>query len=96
MRSKKTSPARKQKDKKIGYDFMQIDYDNLATQSGFKKRQEKKLSGKNLVIGFMLMSVYGINTFSQWAQEISWMSGYRISKQAVFRELTKVLYRLCY
>jgi len=64
MKSKKANPTRAQKYKNIGDDFAHLDFEKLAYQSGFKKRKEKKLSGKNLVLGFMLMSVSGINTFS--------------------------------
>ena len=88
MKSKKANPTRAQKYKNIGDDFAHLDFEKLAYQSGFKKRKEKKLSGKNLVLGFMLMSVSGINTFSRWAQEVGWINCHTISKQAVFKRIT--------
>jgi hypothetical protein len=88
MITKKTSPAQGQKYKNILGSYFDLDFDKIANQSGFKRRKEKKLNGKNLVLGFMLMSCYGINTFSQWAQEVSWLSGQSVSKQAVCKRIT--------
>ncbi|MEO8148889.1 MAG: IS4 family transposase [Bacteroidia bacterium] len=88
MKSKKVRPTRKQTYKKIGDNFKQIDFNKLARKSEFKKRKEKKLKGKNLVLGFMLMSMYGTNTFAQWAQEVGWINGKTISKQAVCKRIT--------
>lgn len=87
MVTKKASPAQVQIYKKVLDYFSLIDFDSLSKASGFAKRKEKKLSGKNLVIGFMLMSVQGCNTFSHWAQEVSFITSLRTSKQAVFKRI---------
>ena len=41
MKSKKTNPTHAQKYKNIGDDFAHFDFENLAYQSGFKKREKK-------------------------------------------------------
>lgn len=87
MVPKKASPAQRQKYKNILGSYLDLDFNKTAEQSGLKKRKEKKLSGKNLILGFMLMSIYGLNTFSQWAHEVSWLSGQTVSKQAVFKRI---------
>lgn len=88
MVPKKVSLTQQQKYKSILETYFNLDFDKFAYESGFKRRQEKKLNGKNLVLGFMFMSACGINTFSQWAQEVSWISGQAVSKQAVFKRIT--------
>lgn len=87
MVTKKVSSAQQQNYKKIFDFFSVIDFDSLSIKSGFKKRKEKKLSGKNLVLGFMLMSIQGVNTFSHWAQEVGFILGIRTSKQSVFKRI---------
>ena len=87
MVTKKVSSAQQQNYKKIFDFFSVIDFDSLSIKSGVKKRKEKKLSGKNLVLGFMLMSIQGVNTFSHWAQEVGFILGIRTSKQSVFKRI---------
>jgi Transposase DDE domain len=88
MKSKKVRPARRQTYKKIANHFKDIDFNKLSRQSGFKKRKEKKIKGKSMIISFMMMAIQGDNTFEQWAQEIGLSLNKILSKQAVCKRVT--------
>ena len=88
MKSKKVYPTQRQTYKKIAVNFKDYDFNRLSKQSGFKKRKEKKISGKSMVIGFMMMAIQGHNTYEQWAQEIGLSLKKNISKQAIFKRMT--------
>ncbi len=55
--------------------------------SGFVQRKSKKITAYHFVVGFLISCCNGNNTFSEWALQISMLSGKRVSKQAVFDRL---------
>ena len=55
----------------------------LANKSGYKRRNNGKISAKNLILGFMIMACKKKNTYEAWSQEISLLTGSIISRQAV-------------
>jgi hypothetical protein len=57
--------------------------------SGFIKRSAKKITALDFVLGFIFSCACGQNTFSQWAIQISMLSGGSVSKQAVFDRIGK-------
>ena len=59
----------------------------IGKRSGFVQRKPKKISAYHFVVGFIISCCNGNNTFSEWAFQISLLSGTRISKQGVFDRL---------
>ncbi len=59
----------------------------MGRRSGFVLRKPKKISAYHFVIGFIMSCCNGNNTFSEWAFQISLLSGKRVSKQGVFERL---------
>ena len=47
--------------------------DELAKQSGFKQRKEKKVKAEHFIIGFFLMFLNGNISFAKWAEQISFL-----------------------
>ncbi|MEP7170006.1 MAG: IS4 family transposase [Bacteroidota bacterium] len=88
MKTKKTRSAKTQNYKTIGACFKEIDFNNLAMKSGFKKRKPKKIKGKSLIISFIIMALKGSNTFEMWAQELSLATKRTLSKQAICKRMT--------
>ena len=68
-----------------------IPFNRLAQERGFKQGREKKISGKTLVIGFLMMSLQGKNTFQNWAEHVSLITGKIVSKQAIWKKVTPLL-----
>ena len=68
-----------------------ISFNKLAVRSGFKQRKERKIKGKDLLIGFILMSLHGRNTYQYWAEQVSLITGKMISKQAIWKKVTPLL-----
>lgn len=60
---------------------------HIGKTSGFIERKAKKISAYHFVVGFLISCCNGINTFSEWALQISLLSGERVSKQGVFDRL---------
>jgi len=56
----------------------------IGKSSGFVQRKSKKITAYHFVVGFLSSCCNGNNTFSEWALQISMLSGKRVSKQAVF------------
>lgn len=56
----------------------------IGKRSGFVQRKAKKISAYNFVVGFIIGCCHGHNTFSEWASQISLLSGRPLSKQGVF------------
>lgn len=72
---------------------------SLSIKSGYKKRSSGKISAKNLVLGFMIMVSKKKNTYENWSQEISLLSGSIVSRQAVeerMRPETTTLLKLAF
>ncbi len=59
----------------------------IGKRSGFVQRKSKKISAYHFVVGFIISCCNGNNTFSEWAFQISLLSGKRLSKQGVFDRL---------
>lgn len=59
----------------------------IGKRSGFIARKCKKISAYHFVLGFIISCSNGKNTFSDWAAQISWLSGKSLSKQAVFERI---------
>ena len=59
----------------------------IGRRSGFVLRKPKKISAYHFVIGFIITCCNGKNTFSEWAFQITLLSGKRVSKQGVFDRL---------
>ena len=60
----------------------------LSRQSGFIRRSGK-ISAVDFVLGFLLSCFQVKNTFSQWALQISLLSGLQVSRQAVFDRIAQ-------
>jgi hypothetical protein len=59
----------------------------IGKRSGFVERKSKKISAYHFVVGFIISCCNGNNTFSEWAFQISLLSGKRLSRQGVFDRL---------
>ena len=59
----------------------------IGNCSGFVQRKCKKISAYHFVVGFLISCCTGKNAFSEWALQISLLSGKLVSKQAVFERL---------
>ena len=59
----------------------------IGSRSGFVQRISKKITAYHFVVGFLMSCCKGNNTFSEWAMQISLLSGKGVSKQAVFDRL---------
>lgn len=55
----------------------------LSREHGFARRCDKKISGINFIVGFLLMALSGSNSYSAWATQISLLSKKWVSKQAL-------------
>lgn len=51
------------------------------------QRKSKKITAYDFVVGFLMSCCNGNSTFSEWALQISLLSGKRVSKQGVFDRL---------
>lgn len=59
----------------------------IGRRSGFVQRKPKKISAYHFVIGFIISCCNSKNTFSEWAFQITLLSGKRVSKQGVFNRM---------
>jgi Transposase DDE domain len=59
----------------------------IGKRSGFVQRKSRKITAFHFVIGFIISCCYGKNTFTQWALQVSLLSGKRVSKQSIFDRL---------
>lgn len=89
MTSKSTCSKNDQIYKNLQKEIEKIPFDKYAKESLFKKRKEQKITGKVLVIGFILMALQGKNTFQQWASHIGLLTGETVSKQGVWKRITE-------
>jgi hypothetical protein len=91
MTSKSTLSVTKSNNKNKKYveqKLKNIPFDKLSIESGFKKREEKKISGKGLLIAFILMAMQGKNSYEQWAQQLGKVNKENISKQGLCKRIT--------
>lgn len=61
--------------------------EEIAIAWGFQKREPKKITGLNFVLGFILMLHSGGSSLNDWAQKISKLIGKLVSKQALSNKL---------
>ena len=93
MSSKRTTTPQSKQIKSIHQSLQKIPFQKRARASGFKKRKEQKLSGKTLVISFFLMALQGNNSLQLWAEKISGYKGIAVSKQGVWKRITRQFVR---
>ena len=93
MSSKRTTTPQSKQIKSIHQSLQKIPFQKRARASGFKKRKEQKLSGKTLVISFLLMALQGNNSLQLWAEKISGYKGIAVSKQGVWKRITRQFVR---
>ncbi len=74
--------------KKLDKFFDKSAINRIGINSGFIKRKSKKISAYHFVVGFLISCSKGMNTFSEWALQISLQRGKRVSKQGVFDRLS--------
>jgi hypothetical protein len=55
----------------------------ISKITGYKKRNSGKVSARNLIISFMMMVSKKMNTYENWAQEVSLGAIESVSKQAI-------------
>ena len=60
----------------------------ISKSSGFCKRS-RKIQAVDFVVGFLSMSLKGVNTYSCWVEEISLLCKKTISKQSLFERVGK-------
>lgn len=65
-----------------------IPFNKFAVLSGFKKRKEKKITGKTLLLSFFLMSLQGNNSFAIWASHLNNLTKVTVSKQGIWKRIT--------
>ena len=74
MTSKSTLSVNKNRNKSKKYieqKLKKIPFDKLTRESGFKRRKERKINGKGLLIAFILIVMQGKNSYEQWAQQLT-------------------------
>lgn len=79
------SYKKRNKDKKYFYSFFEKSIiSRISKSSGFCKRKSKKIKPIDFIVGFFVMSLKGLNTYSCWAEQIGLLCNKAISKQAIF------------
>ncbi|MEO8150607.1 MAG: IS4 family transposase [Bacteroidia bacterium] len=91
MTSKSTNANQIKTLKSINQKIKNIRFDKHARASGLKKRKAQKITGKTLLIAFMLMALQGNNSFSLWAEKICNITCKTVSKQAVWKKVSRCL-----
>lgn len=60
----------------------------IGRRSGFIQRKSRKISAFHFVLGFIFSCAKGGFTFSEWAFQISMLSGKKLSKQGIFERVS--------
>lgn len=66
-----------------------------AEKTGFIKRKPKKIVAFEFVLGLIMCFCKKKNTYSQWAEEITKLRGEKVSKQALFKRISKKTVTFC-
>lgn len=90
MSSKSTCSIKVQRYKNLQKTLTKISFNKHAKASGFKKRKEKKITGKVMLIAFIYMAMKGKNTVQQWAEQIGLITGETVSRQGLWKRITEV------
>jgi hypothetical protein len=91
MTSKNLHPRELKSNQIIQKKLRKINFKEHEIKSGFVQRKPRKIRGKALLISFLLMAMRGKNTFQQWAEYLSLLTGETISKQGVWKRITEQL-----
>lgn len=88
MTPKSTRIKKDKVPKNILQKLNKIPFNRYAVESRFKRREEKKISGKILLLAFILMALQGKNTFQQWSEQMAMLIGETVSKQGLWERVT--------
>lgn len=66
-----------------------------AEKTGFIKRRPKKIGAFEFVLGLIMCFCKKKNTYSQWAEQITKLSGKKVSKQALFKRISETTVTFC-
>ena len=88
MTSERTTVLQKKEINSIHQKLDEIPFNKPALASGFKKRNHKKITGKALLVAFILMALQGNNSLQLWAEKMGGYTGKDVSKQAIWKRLT--------
>ncbi|MEO5572061.1 MAG: hypothetical protein ABIT08_05490 [Bacteroidia bacterium] len=91
MTSTRTNAKQRNRIKNINQKIKEINFDKHAKASGFKKRKAQKITGKTMVLAFILMAMQGNNSLQLWAEKIGILTGKTVSKQAIWKRITEAL-----
>src|SRR5215211_6849626 len=72
---------------KLNEFFDKSSMSRLAKTSGFLKRKAQKITALNFVAAFLLCCSKGQNTYSEWARQITLISGRSTTKQALWERI---------
>ncbi len=67
----------------------------VAEKTGFIKREPKKIAAFEFVLGLILCFCKKKNTYRHWAEEITKLTGKKVSKQALFKKINKETVTFC-
>ena len=67
----------------------------VAEKTGFIKRKPKKIPAYEFVFGLILCFCKKKNTYSHWAEEVSKLTGKKVSKQALCKKITEDTVSFC-
>ncbi len=67
----------------------------VAEKTGFIKRKPQKIAAFEFVFGLILCFCKKKNTYSHWAEEITKLTGKKVSKQALCKKITKETVTFC-
>src|SRR5215213_6897305 len=70
--------------KKLNEFFDKSSMNRIAKAKGFQMRKAKKINAFNFVASFMICCSKGHNTFSEWARQITLLSGKLTTRQAIW------------
>lgn len=73
--------------KKLNEFFDKTSMSRLAKTSGFLKRKAKKITAFNFVAAFLICCSKGQNTYSEWARQITLLSGISLTRQALWERV---------
>lgn len=79
--------------KGIEHQLQKIRFEEHVLRSGFKRRKARKISGRDLLVSFILMAMQGKNTFQHWSEQLGLLLGTTVSRQAIWKRVNDRLTR---
>lgn len=77
---------------RINGKIQELNLEQMARESGFQRREARKIRVKDLLMAFFLMvSSKDTNSFESWAIKLAFLTKQRVSKQAVWLKMTPEL-----